>query len=74
MTIAMIISLAAFSLIEIVMRAPARSAPASRPPSAPAARWTTITRELRSQVCVLRSDPSLMTSARSLYVGDRRPR
>lgn len=67
MVIAMIVSLAAFALIETVMRQSgdiqARVETTQRARGA----MDHITRSLRSQVCVLRADPTLMTSARTVY-------
>jgi prepilin-type N-terminal cleavage/methylation domain-containing protein len=67
MAIALIVSLAAFSLIEVVMRrtgeVTARVETTQRARSA----MDTMTRELRSQVCVLRADPTLLAAPRSVF-------
>jgi prepilin-type N-terminal cleavage/methylation domain-containing protein len=67
MVIAMVVSLASFSLIEVVMRRTGEIT--SRVETTQRARGAMddMTRELRSQVCVLRSDPTLLTTARSVY-------
>jgi Tfp pilus assembly protein PilW len=65
--IALIVSLAGFALIETSMSRAGETA--ARVDTAQRSRTAldVMTRELRSQVCVTRSDPSLMTSARSVY-------
>jgi prepilin-type N-terminal cleavage/methylation domain-containing protein len=68
MAIAVIISLAGFSLIEAVMKRTGEVS--SRVETTQRARQAmdNITRDLRSQVCVLRTDPAPgMTTARSIY-------
>jgi prepilin-type N-terminal cleavage/methylation domain-containing protein len=70
MVIALVISLASFSLIEVVMRRSGEIS--SRVETTQRARGVMddVTRALRSQVCVLRSDGSpAMTSPRSVYAG-----
>ncbi len=67
-SIAVIVSLAAFSLIEAVMKRSGEVS--SRVETTQRARQAmdNVTRDLRSQVCVMRSDGSpAMTSARSVY-------
>jgi Tfp pilus assembly protein PilW len=68
-SIAMIISLAAFSLVEAVMKRTGETS--SRVETTQRARQAmdNITRDLRSQVCVLRTDGTAMTTARSVYTG-----
>jgi prepilin-type N-terminal cleavage/methylation domain-containing protein len=67
LVIASIVSLAAFGLIDTVMSRYGDTA--ARVDTAQRSRLAMdqITRELRSQVCVTRSDPTLMTTPRSLY-------
>ena len=67
LVIASIVSLAAFGLIDTVMHRYGETA--ARVDTAQRSRLAMdqITRELRSQVCVTRSDPTLMTTPRSLY-------
>jgi prepilin-type N-terminal cleavage/methylation domain-containing protein len=67
MLIAVIVSLAAFSLIEVVMKRSGETAARVETTQRARGALDTITRELRSQVCVIRSDPSVMTSARSIF-------
>jgi type II secretory pathway pseudopilin PulG len=67
MAIAMIVSLAAFALIETVMKRSGEISARVETTQRARGAMDDITRELRSQVCVLRSDPALMTSARSVY-------
>jgi Tfp pilus assembly protein PilW len=70
-SIAMIVSLAAFGLIEAVMKRSAEVS--SRVETTQRARQAmdNITRDLRSQVCVTRSDGApAMTSARSVYAAN----
>jgi hypothetical protein len=67
-TIAMIVSLAAFALVEAVMKRTGETT--SRVETTQRARQAmdNITRDLRSQVCVLRTDPAPgMTTPRSVY-------
>ncbi|WP_157592292.1 PilW family protein [Solirubrobacter soli] len=66
-SIAMIVSLAAFSLVEAVMKRSGETS--SRVETTQRARQAmdNITRDLRSQVCVLRTDGTAMTTARSVY-------
>ena len=66
-TIAVIVSLAAFSLVETVMKRTGETGARVETTQRARGALDTMTRELRSQVCVIRSDPSLMTSARSIY-------
>jgi type II secretory pathway component PulJ len=65
--IAMAVSLAAFELVEIIMHRTGETV--ARVDSVQRARGAMddMTRELRSEVCVTRSDPSLMTTPRSIY-------
>jgi prepilin-type N-terminal cleavage/methylation domain-containing protein len=67
LVIASIVSLAAFGLVETVMNRYGETA--ARVDTAQRSRLAMdqITRELRSQVCVTRSDTTLMTTPRSLY-------
>jgi|tagenome__1003787_1003787.scaffolds.fasta_scaffold20975833_2 type II secretory pathway pseudopilin PulG len=68
MAIAIIVSLAAFSLVEAVMKRSGETS--SRVETTQRARQAmdNITRDLRSQVCVLRTDPTPgMTTPRSVY-------
>jgi type II secretory pathway pseudopilin PulG len=67
MAIAVIISLAAFALIETVMTRSAEVSGRVDATQRGRGAMDEMTRELRSQVCVIRSDPSWMTSARSIY-------
>jgi type II secretory pathway pseudopilin PulG len=67
MAIAMIVSLAAFSLIEVVMRRTGEVAARVETTQRGRGAMDEITRELRSQVCVLRADPVLLSTARSVY-------
>jgi prepilin-type N-terminal cleavage/methylation domain-containing protein len=66
MSIAMIISLAAFALIETVMTRSGEVSARVETTQRARVAMDDMTRELRSQVCVLRADPTLMTSARSV--------
>jgi prepilin-type N-terminal cleavage/methylation domain-containing protein len=65
--IASAITMAAFGLVDTVMHRTGETA--ARVESVQSARGAMddMTRELRSQVCVTRSDPSLMTTPRSVY-------
>jgi type II secretory pathway component PulJ len=65
--ISMAVALAAFELVEVVMHRVGEST--ARVDSVQRARGAMddMTRELRSQVCVTRSDPTLMTTPRSVY-------
>jgi prepilin-type N-terminal cleavage/methylation domain-containing protein len=67
MAIAIIVSLAAFSLIEVVMKRTGEIGARVETTQRARTAMDDMTRELRSQVCVIRSDPSLMTSARSIF-------
>jgi prepilin-type N-terminal cleavage/methylation domain-containing protein len=67
MAIAIIVSLAAFSLIEVVMKRTGEIGARVETTQRARTAMDDLTRELRSQVCVVRSDPSLMTSARSIF-------
>src|SRR4051794_2955633 len=67
MAVAMIVSLAAFSLVEVVMKRVGETAARVETTQRARTALDDLTRELRSQVCVTRSDPTLMTSARSIY-------
>jgi type II secretory pathway pseudopilin PulG len=67
MSIAMIVSLAAFSLIEVVMRRTGEVTARVETTQRGRGAMDEITRQLRSQVCVLRADPVLLSTARSVY-------
>jgi prepilin-type N-terminal cleavage/methylation domain-containing protein len=67
MVIALIVSLAAFSLIEVVMRRTGEIGARVETTQRARTAMDDLTRELRSEVCVIRSDPSLMTSARTIF-------
>jgi hypothetical protein len=67
MAIAIIVSLAAFSLIEVVMKRTGEVGARVETTQRARGALDDMTRELRSQVCVIRSDPSFMTSARTIY-------
>jgi prepilin-type N-terminal cleavage/methylation domain-containing protein len=67
MVIALIVSFAAFSLVEVVMRRTGETGVRIEVTQRARGALDTVTRELRSQVCVIRSDPTLMSSARSIY-------
>lgn len=66
MSIAIIVSLAAFTLVEVVMKRSGETAARVETTQRARGALDTITRELRSQVCVIRSDPSVFSSARSI--------
>lgn len=65
--IAMIVSLGAFGLVETVMRRSGEVGARVDTTQRARAGMDDITRQLRSQVCVVRADPSPMTTARSVY-------
>jgi type II secretory pathway pseudopilin PulG len=66
MLIAIIVSLAAFSLVEVVMKRSGETAARVETTQRARGALETMTRELRSQVCVIRSDPTVFTSPRSI--------
>jgi prepilin-type N-terminal cleavage/methylation domain-containing protein len=67
MAIAMIVSLAAFGLVETVMKRTGEVSARVEATQRARGAMDDMTRELRSQVCVIRSDPSLMSDARTVY-------
>jgi prepilin-type N-terminal cleavage/methylation domain-containing protein len=67
LVIASIVSLAAFGLVDTVMKRYGETAARVDTTERSRIAMDQITRELRSQVCVTRSDGTAMTSARSIY-------
>jgi prepilin-type N-terminal cleavage/methylation domain-containing protein len=67
LVIASIVSLAAFGLVDTVMKRYGETAARVDTSQRSRLAMDQITRELRSQVCVTRSDPTVMTAARSIY-------